>query len=160
MTTSIRPLVTCCGKESQYSPLRWSELIFVCWHSKYFKLSCFHTQWYLKFLIIFFGITVIKIGTLYMTVRVRFRRVAWWDCGPGIHNPPRHSIRYIVFHHILLLFVIIYPLCFNSDNPWAVLESVLHFNASSIYFLSGFYQKGSNISVSYSLPIFLYGREA
>lgn len=43
--------------------------------------------------IIFFGITFIKIGTLYVTVRVRFRRVAWWYGCPSVHNSPRHFIR-------------------------------------------------------------------
>lgn len=56
--------------------------------------------------------------------------------------------------------IIICPLCFNSNYPRAILESVLHLNASGIYFLSGFNQIGSNISVSYSLPKFLNGREA
>ena len=58
------------------------------------------------------------------------------------------------------MFVLIYPLCFNSNYPRAFLESVLHLNASGIYFLSGFNQIGSNISVNYSLPKFFYGWKA
>ena len=43
--------------------------------------------------IIFFGIAFIKIGTLYVTVRVRFRRVARWYGCPSVDYSPGDFIR-------------------------------------------------------------------
>ena len=40
-------------------------------------------------------IAFVKIWALYMTIRMRTGRVAWWYSCPSINNTPRDFIRYV-----------------------------------------------------------------